>query len=245
MRKKIYSIIENTEDGNKWSNLYDVFMMLTIVVSIVPLFFKKQYPAFIFIDYITTGIFIIDYILRLFTADIKLKKGGFSFLLYPITPLAIIDIISILPTFLSTGKAFRLLKIFRLLRTFKVFKAFKLIRYSKSIRIIITVLKKQAKPLLTVVLFAAGYILISALVIFNVEPDTFDNFFSAIYWATVSLTTVGYGDIYPVSTIGRIVTMVSSVLGIAIIALPSGIITAGFMLELNKLYDENHIEKGE
>ena len=69
---------------------------------------------------------------------------------------------------------------------------------------------------------------------FNVEPDTFDNFFSAIYWATVSLTTMGYGDIYPVSTIGRVVTMLSSFVGIAIVALPAGIITAGYMDEIKK-----------
>ena len=84
---------------------------------------------------------------------------------------------------------------------------------------------------------AVAYVLISALVIYNVEPESFDTFFDAIYWATISLTTVGYGDIYPVTTIGRIVTMISSVFGIAIIALPSGVITAGYLEEVNK---ENH-----
>jgi voltage-gated potassium channel len=79
---------------------------------------------------------------------------------------------------------------------------------------------------------AGAYILISALVIFNVEPESFETFFDAIYWATVSLTTVGYGDIYPVTTVGRVVTMLSSILGIAIIALPAGIITAGYMKEI-------------
>ena len=74
---------------------------------------------------------------------------------------------------------------------------------------------------------------IAALVIFNVEPDSFNSFFDAIYWATVSLTTVGYGDIYPITTIGRVVTMVSSVFGIAIVALPAGVITAGYMKEIN------------
>ena len=101
------------------------------------------------------------------------------------------------------------------------------------------VFKSQRKPLLTVGILAAAYILISALVIFNVEPDSFKSFFDAVYWATVSLTTMGYGDIYPVTTIGRIVTMVSSVFGIAIIALPSGIITAGFMEELNSKITQN------
>ena len=84
---------------------------------------------------------------------------------------------------------------------------------------------------------AVGYILVSALVIYNVEPESFETFFDAVYWATISLTTVGYGDIYPVSTVGRIVTMVSSAFGIAIIALPSGVITAGYLDEINKKDD--------
>ena len=87
---------------------------------------------------------------------------------------------------------------------------------------------------MVVIWFALGYVFISALVIFNVEPETFSSFFDALYWATVSLTTMGSGDIYPVSTIGRIVTMLSSFIGIAIVALPAGIITAGYMEELEK-----------
>jgi voltage-gated potassium channel len=95
-------------------------------------------------------------------------------------------------------------------------------------------LKESKDSLVAVCLLAIGYILVSALVIFNVEPESFKSFFEAIYWATVSLTTVGYGDIYPVSALGRIITMVSSVFGIAIVALPAGIITAGYMTELQK-----------
>ena len=79
---------------------------------------------------------------------------------------------------------------------------------------------------------AVAYIFVSALVVYNVEPDSFETFFDAVYWATISLTTVGYGDIYAVTTIGRLVTMISSVFGIAIIALPSGVITAGYLEEM-------------
>lgn len=91
---------------------------------------------------------------------------------------------------------------------------------------ILNVLAKEKIALISVGSFALAYILVSALVVFSVEPDSFETFFEAVYWATVSLTTVGYGDIYPVTTTGRIVTMVSSLLGIAIVALPAGIITA-------------------
>jgi len=234
MRKKIYEIIEPSDDGGKLSSVYDLIMMSTIVISIIPLAFKTDNLFFRWIDYITVAIFILDYILRLVTADIKLKKSVASFFLYPITPMAIIDLLSILPSVTVLNSGFRLLKLFRLLRTLKVLRAFKFLRYSKSFEIISNVFKKQKKVLAAVATMAVAYVLISALVIYNVEPESFETFFDAIYWATISLTTVGYGDIYPVSTIGRIVTMISSVFGIAIIALPSGVITAGYLAEINK-----------
>ena len=234
MRKKLFSIIESAENDSKLSNVYDFIMMVTIVVSVVPLAFKETYTIFQWIDYITVTIFILDYFLRLITADYKLKKSVVSFFVYPITPMAVIDLISILPSITILNSSFRLLKLFRLLRTLKVLRAFKFLRYSKSFDIITNVFRKQKKVLSAVATMAVAYILISALVIYNVEPESFETFFDAIYWATISLTTVGYGDIYPITTIGRIVTMISSAFGIAIIALPSGVITAGYLEEVSK-----------
>ena len=233
MRNKLYNIIEPKNKSTKINDAYDIVMMITIIVSIIPLAFKQSNLIFEIIDYVTVAIFIIDYLLRLLTADFKLNKSGLSFILFPFTPMAIIDLLSILPTVTILNSGFRLLKLFRLLRTLKVLRTFKFIRYSKSFEIIANVFKKQKKVLSAVVTLAVAYVLISALVIYNVEPDSFKTFFDAIYWATISLTTVGYGDIYPVSTIGRIVTMISSVFGIAIIALPSGVITAGYLAEIN------------
>lgn len=100
-------------------------------------------------------------------------------------------------------KVLRVLRLFRTFRVFRVFRVVKLFRYSKSIELIINVIKNQREPLMAVCTLAIAYIVISALIVFNIEPDAFNNFFDAIYWATVSLTTVGYGDIYPVSTEGR------------------------------------------
>jgi len=234
MREKIYSIIEPSENDNKVGTIYDFIMMLTIMVSIFPLAFKETNKIFQWIEYITVSIFIIDYILRLITADYKIKKSILSFFIYPLTPMAIIDLISILPSITVLSNGFKLFKLFRLLRTFKVLRAFKFLRYSKSFEIITKVFKKQKKVLSAVATMAIAYVLISALVIYTVEPESFETFFDAIYWATVSLTTVGYGDIYPVTTIGRVVTMISSIFGIAIIALPAGVITAGYLEIINK-----------
>jgi voltage-gated potassium channel len=129
------------------------------------------------------------------------------------------------------------------MRSFRVFRVFKIVRYSKNLQIISNVLKNSKDALLAVCTLAVGYILISALIILNVEPESFNSFFDAVYWATISLTTMGYGDIYPVTTFGRMVTMLSSVVGIAIVALPAGIITAGYMKEISDEEDEDSDEK--
>ena len=233
MRRRIYEIIEVAEGEDKSSQIYDIFMIISIVLSIVPLAFKESNVCFLAIDKITVCIFIIDYLLRIITADKKLNEGMVSFLKYPFTPMAVIDLISILPSVMYINSSLKLLRLFRLFRAFRVFRVFKAFRYSKNIRIIINVFKKQRDALTIVGVLAIGYIFTTALVIFNVEPETFDSFFDALYWATVSLTTMGYGDIYAVTNIGHLITMISAVFGIAIVALPAGIITAGYMEEIN------------
>lgn len=243
MRNRIFEIIEVSKPGDKWSRAYDVIMMCVIFLSMIPLTFKQSSPAFSVIDTAAAALFIMDYGARLLTADKKLKKGWVSFLIYPITPMAVIDLLAILPSLSLLSSGFRLLKIFRLFRTFRVFRAFKAFRYSRSIEIILDVIRQQKTPLLAVCTLALGYVLISALVVFNIEPDTFTTFFDAVYWATISLTTVGYGDIYPVTTVGRIVTMVSSFVGIAVVALPAGIITAGYMDRIQQSRKPSEKEK--
>ena len=231
-RKTLFQIIEPHQKENAIEKAYDVFTFLTIIVSLIPLTRKSHTGIFMWLDFVSTVIFIIDYVLRLVTADYKLEKGKLSFLLYPFTFLALADLLCILPSLFLLNNSLRLFKILRMLRILRVFK---FIRYSKNVQILTNVLKKQKDSLIIVGLLALGYIFISALIIFNVEPSTFPTFFDALYWATISQTTVGYGDIYAVSTTGKIITMISSFLGIAIDALPAGIITAGYMKEIKEL----------
>ena len=236
MRKRIYEIISASNDNDKLKSVYDIFMITVIIVSIIPLLFKQSLTAFDIIDKVCVSIFIIDYLLRWITADYKYSKSSVvSFLRYPFSLIAIIDLISILPSITVLHQGFKLFRLLWMFRALRVFRTFKLLRYSKNARIIANIFKRQKGPLSYVLILAISYIIISALVVFNVEPDSFDSFFDAIYWATVSLTTVGYGDIYPVTQIGRVVTMISSLFGVAIVALPAGIITAGYMDELNNV----------
>lgn len=235
MRKRIFEIIEKSSGNDKLSQIYDIFMVFVIVISLVPLAFKEETTAFYVIDKAAMVVFIIDYLMRWMTADYKYEQRSvLAFIRYPFSFMAIIDLVSILPSLSVISKGFKMLRVLRMIRALRVLRVFKGLRYSKNFIIITNVIKTSKDSLIAVVSLAGVYILISALVIFNVEPDSFDNFFEAIYWATVSLTTVGYGDIYPVSVMGRIITMASSILGIAIVALPAGIITAGYLSEIQK-----------
>ena len=239
MRKRIFEIIEVAADDDRASKVYDLSMIVIIVMSLVPLVFKQVHPVLELISYFAALIFIADYILRWATADYKLKKGRKSFAVYPFTFMAIVDLLSILPSFVYINASFRALRILRMFVAFRVFKAF---RYSDTINIIRNVINKQKKALFAVIMLTFSYVLTSALIVFNIEPDTFENFFDALYWATISLATIGYGDIAPVTMAGRAITMISTVVGVAVIALPSGIITAGYMSELNRETERRNAE---
>lgn len=234
MRERLYKTVEESIEESRASKIYAIFMMIVIFTSLTPLAFKEEYKVLNIIDKIAVIIFIVDYLIRWITADMKLNKGKVSFVIYPFTAMAIIDLLSILPSITVLNAGFKTLRLCRMVRTFRVFRIFKTVRYSRNMQIIINVMKKSKGSLIAVGSLAICYIFIAALVIFNVEPDSFDTLFDAIYWATVSLTTVGYGDIYPVTNAGRIITMLSSFVGIAIVALPAGIITAGYMSEIEK-----------
>lgn len=231
LRSGIYRLVYVSDKQSKTGTAYDYLMIIAIIVSLLPLCFKQEYPVFRITDLVVTVLFIIDYALRWSTADLDLRKGAKSFVIYPFTPIAIIDLLSILPFFLPMNPSFKAL---RLLRMVRALRAIRFIRESRSFRIIGNVLKRERTLLLSVGALALGYVLACALVIFNVEPDSFKTFFDAIYWACVSLTTVGYGDIYPVSDLGRVVTMLSSLIGVALVALPAGILTGGYMDEMRK-----------
>ena len=246
MRKRIYNIIEPTHTGDKLSSAYDIFMIVVICLSLVPLLFSKQTPLLNVLDKVTVAIFIVDYFLRLITADYKYEdKRAVSFIRYPFSPMAIVDLLSILPSLTVLNSGFKTFRVLRLLKALKVVRFLKLFRYSESIRMFGAVFHKQKDALITVFGFAVGYVIVTAIIMFQVEPQIFDNFFDALYWSTISLTTVGYGDIYPLTTVGHLITMLSSIVGLAVIALPAGVITAGYIEERALRHQENDSNMGE
>ena len=217
-RKTIDHLV-NPVHHNWHTRAYDFIMLLAISISILPLMFRSQPKIFWYFELVSTILFIVDYIFRWSTADFHSGRSRLAaFLIYPFTPMAIIDLLTILPIFHLIAPMFRIVRVYRLL---KILRIFRFIRYFEPLKIIMTVILRQRKVLGTVLILALFYIFVTALVMFNAEEEI------------NPATTVGYGDIYPISHIGRVISIISSMVGIAVIALPSGIITAGYMDELN------------
>jgi voltage-gated potassium channel len=231
-KRRIYEVLEVSSIGDASSRAYDRLMTVAIIVGLIPLTLKGTNLFANLIDLIVSILFIIDYIARIYTADYKMGVKSYkAYLAYVTTPLAIFDLLSILPVLYVFIPVSSLIGLLRLFRAFRVLK---LVRYSKTMVIISNVVRKVKKQLLAVLLLIIVYIFVSAMLIFQLEPDLFETFFDALYWATISITTIGYGDIYPVTNIGKLITMVSALMGMAVIALPTGIITAAYMAEITK-----------
>lgn len=242
LRRRIYELVEHPDrldnENDIASESYDRLMIACIVSSIIPLCFKNSNPVFDGLERVTVDLFIMDYFLRWLTADLKHpQEGAAAFVRYPFTFMAVVDLISVVPSLLILNPGWKVVRLLRLSRSLKFMR---LLWYNKGFRVIAIAVKKEKQALTAVMWMAAGYIFLSALVMFSVEPGSFNTFFDAIYWSVVTLTTVGYGDVYPRTEIGRFISMISSLVGIAIVALPTGILTAGFMSEL-----QNHIEDEE
>ncbi|WP_311355668.1 ion transporter [Alloprevotella tannerae] len=238
-RQKIADFIDRQSPTDRIGAAYDRFMVLAILVSLLPLMFMKSHEAFWFTELGSALVFIIDYLLRRGTADMRNNNRKTAFLTYPFSVMAIIDLLSIRPAVTLLNPIFKLFRFTRLLRQTRVLKMFGI---SSKMRLFMSILYKERQVLSSVLVLALLYIFVTTLILFNVEPHinpytgqpTFRSFFDALYWATVTLTTVDYGDMCPVTDIGRFVSMLSSLFGIAVIALPSGVITAHYLDELRK-----------
>ena len=231
MRETIYRLLRKTDNGDWISKGYDLFIMAVAFVSILPLTVKPSHQTGMFpevvntMEIVTVYILFMDYIFRWIVHDyISGDDSVWAFVRYPFTPFAIVDLLSLLPSIGLLGPGFMILRLLRI---------FKILHYSKSFQYMINVFRNERRTLLSVLLIALAYIFFSALVMFTYEPETFDNFFHALYWATTALTTVGYGDVYPKTQIGMLISMLSSLFGIAVIAMPAGIVTAGFIEEVS------------
>ena len=221
---RIKQIIE--ENDTAIGKAFDLFIQALIVLSLVsfsietlPDLSKNTKRILNITETITVIIFTVEYLLRIFVADKKLK---FVFSFY-----GLIDFFAILPFYIASGIDLRSIRVFRL---FRLFRAFKMFRYSKAIqRFKVAFLKVKEELILFLV--AAGFLLFIASVgIFycenSAQPEQFKSVFHCLWWAVVTLTTVGYGDVYPITVGGKVFTSFIAIVGIGIIAVPTGLIAS-------------------
>lgn len=240
VKRRVFEIISKADDEDRGSKVFDWVIMGLIALSILSIIlesfseiYEKGHPVFQVFETITVIVFSIEYLLRIWTADLLYPEAGHPRLKYIFSFMAIIDLLAILPFYLPFISAdLRFLRMMRLFRLFRLLRVFKLGRYFEALQVIVMVIRTSGPQLIMSVVICFFVMLFSAIIMYTVEnpvqPEQFPNVISSLWWAICTLTTVGYGDVYPITSVGRIFASVISLVGIGIIAIPTGIIAAGF-----------------
>ena len=187
----------------------------------------------------TVGVFSIEYLLRIWTADLLYPNAKHPHLKCIFSVMALIDLAAILPSFLPfVAVDLRFIRMVRLFRLLRLLRVLKLGRYFDAWLVILKVIKTSGPQLVMSVVLCFFVMLFSAIIMYEVEypvqPEQFPNVMAALWWAICTLTTVGYGDVFPIMAGGKFLASVISLVGIGIIAIPTGIISAGFMKAIGK-----------
>jgi len=246
MKRWIYDTIKDHSDTRP-GHIYNIVMSAIIVVNVVFILIDTMpsNPAGLasvsrIVEVASVIIFTIDYVVRLWTANLMFAQMGpiRSRLRYVVTGMAIIDLLSILPFYLPALVPIDL-RILRMLRLIRLIRVLKLGRHSSALARIGRVLKKSAPALISAMSVIVLLMVIASVLEFYVEnPTNSDNFssaFSGLWWVVSTITTVGYGDIVPVTVLGKVLGSVIALLGIGLIAIPTGILSAGFTDDSNSL----------
>ena len=249
----LYNLIRDDDENDLASDIFDGTIIGLIILNVLLLVLDTfNMPAWFpkvsnIIETVSVIIFTIEYLARLWTADLKYPNINpfIARIKYIFTFMAIIDLLAIIPFYLPFLFPIDL-RILRALRILRLFRLFKMGRYTTAFTTIANVFKKKAHQLISSMIVVGLLMVITSLLMYNVEhaaqPEVFRNAFSGLWWAVATLTTVGYGDIYPVTSAGRVLSGIIALLGIGLVAVPTGIISAGFMEAVEK-EDEEKEEK--
>jgi voltage-gated potassium channel len=241
LKGTIYLLLEDPDGNDPRARLVRGFLITIILLNVTALVIETMEEVstpyrhvFLMFEQVSVVIFSVEYVLRLWTCTEGKVDSGFiaGRLRHAFSPLMLVDLIAILPFYLPLLLPSDLLFL-RSIRLMRLLRVFKLGRYSDAIRIFgrVIMLKKEQ---LAVAGFGLGILLIissSLMYYFEhlVQPSTFESIPHAMWWAIITLTTVGYGDAYPITTMGRILASIISLLGIGMFAIPAGILSAGFL----------------
>lgn len=243
IKQRVNKILEPRDRETRASAFFNVFITLVILISIAVMVLSsvqsldaKYSMPFDVVFFFTTIVFSIEYPLRLWscTAESRYADPLSGRLRWALTPFALIDLLVVFPFYLSIFTGINLTGLVVL----RVFRVFKLIRYSDSITLIIRVVKAQKDMLITAYLVLFIALIVASTLMFQIEnpgqPEKFSSIPATMWWGIVTLTTVGYGDMVPMTTGGKILGGCITLLGIGLFALPAGIMASGFTQELQR-----------
>jgi voltage-gated potassium channel len=215
-------------------------ILLNAVAVVVESFNNKPAPltqTLHLFEYFSIIIFTVEYILRIWTAKYKYPTSKFPRLKYIFSFMGIVDLLAILPFYLPLLKNIDL-RYLRILRLFRLVRIFKLNRYYDSLDLIRRVIKNEKEKLVITIFIVFILLLFASSIMYYIEnqiqPEQFTDIPTTVWWAVATLTTIGYGDVYPITPIGKLLGGVVAILGIGLIALPSGIISSGLISETSK-----------
>ncbi|WP_105169050.1 ion transporter [Pseudoalteromonas sp. T1lg23B] len=249
-REKTAALLEGSGRYHKAGRYLDIFLIALIMVNVIAIVLEsvpslaKQYQAFFLeLELVSVAIFSVEYLLRLWCSVDKIEYKNLSCsnlkkrITYTFSPLAIIDLLAILPTLLMVFITFDL----RFLRVIRLLRIFKLTRYSRAMQLLLAAFKEEGSSLLAA-FFIMSVVLIMAscgiyLLEHDIQPDKFGSIPQSMWWAMATLTTVGYGDVVPVTAAGRFFGGVITLLSMGMVAIPTGLLASSFADQLRKRRD--------
>jgi voltage-gated potassium channel len=248
----VYDILVETDDGELVDKIVAVILMLLILINALAVVLEsvddlnqKYGTLFHALEMVSVAIFSVEYLLRLWVAPLNPKYAGrFGRLRYALSLMAVIDLLAILPAFLPLIFTVDI-RFIRILRIFRLFRLFKMSRYVQSLDTLDDVVRSKKEELLVTVVMILMMLLLSSSLMYlfetEAQPDKFPDIPSTLWWGVVTLTTVGYGDVFPVTPAGKVFGGFIAFLGIGMFALPTGILASGFAEEIKSRKEKNRV----
>lgn len=251
IKKRTFEIIQAANENDISSKVFDVGIIVLIIINVIliiadtfnlPDSIRKTSSS---IEFISVIVFSVEYILRLWTADLLYPdlNSHKARIKYVFSFMALIDLFAILPFYIPFIIKIDL-RVLRMLRIIRLFRVFKINRYTSALSAISAVFKRKKVQLLSSTFVVLLLMIIASVLMYSAEheaqPEAFSNAFSALWWAVATLTTVGYGDVYPITVLGKVLSAIIAILGIGLVAVPTGIISAGFIESIDEKSEDKH-----
>jgi voltage-gated potassium channel len=242
-RKRLYLILTPTEKGGWLERMFEVILIVIIILNILAIVLDsvheihdEYHEEFLLFEIFSVIFFTVEYILRLYSIveNPKFKHPVKGRLAFVKSPIAIVDLLAFAPFYLTFLPIdLRFLRMFRLMGLFRMFK---IARYLEALNLVKKVLTERKEQLVLSIVFILFVLVIISTIMFYVEreaqPDAFSSIPATMWWGVATLTTVGYGDIVPITPLGKIMGGMFTIMGVGLLALPAGILSSGFFEQM-------------